>query len=152
AIGSDQAIVRIEQIRRRVNLNGSLIASARSRVAAHAHDSCIREEQCGGVVEARVGGGAAGAEGVGGGIVEVCSLSGGIGTFVVYRTALGEHVAIRQDDRIHLDAARGHVGTGRPTRSAGGQIDHFCRTGGGAAAAEVHHPRSVVGRQQRQDN
>jgi hypothetical protein len=53
-----EAIVRIEQIGRTVDLDRRLVGSARSGVAAHAHDGCVRKEQGRGVVKARIRSGA----------------------------------------------------------------------------------------------
>ena len=77
--GRDQLVVRIEQIGRRVDLDRGLVAAARARVAAHAHDGRVRQQQRHRVVEPRVRGGAAGAEGVGDRVVEVACLPGGSG-------------------------------------------------------------------------
>src|SRR5262249_33839759 len=73
--------------------------------------------------------------------------------FVVYRSAEGENLPVRQNGRVHFVATRRHVHAGRPGRSCRVEIDEFGGLGGRASSTHDEDYRVVVlGGQQGKQN
>ena len=94
---SQCSVPRIEDIRRLQRVGAAK--------ATRQQDSAVGEQGRGRMVEAGIRGRAGGADGVRDGIVEVGALAGLTWALVIGRPALGEHPAVRQQDRVHLDPA-----------------------------------------------